>query len=244
MAEKSLIEWTESSWNPVTGCSKVSDGCLNCYAERLAKRLQKMGQKKYRNGFKVTCHEDSLEEPLRWKTERMIFVCSMSDLFHEKVPDEFIKEVFSVMNQAYWHTFQVLTKRAERLAEFARKVDWTDNIWAGVTVESKKYLHRIEYLKKIPAFVRFISMEPLLGPVPEIGKYLQDINWVIVGGESGFGARPMRKEWVIEIRNVCESAGVPFSFKQWGGVNKKKRGRLLDGKEYSQMPKVEKSILL
>jgi len=239
MAEKSLIEWTESSWNPVTGCSKISDGCLNCYAERLALRLQKMGLKKYRNGFKVTLHREALKEPLRWKTPRMIFVCSMSDLFHEEVPDSFIREIFWVMNRATQHIFQILTKRAERLAEFADKVKWSKNIWAGVTVESAKYLYRIDYLKKVPAKVKFISMEPLLGPVPEIREYLGEIDWVIVGGESGPNARPMRPEWVRDIRDACLAKGIPFFFKQWGGINKKKTGRKLDGKEYNEMPLTE-----
>jgi len=245
MAEKSLIEWTESSWNPITGCTKVSDGCLNCYAERLAKRLQKMGIKKYKNGFKLTLHSESLDEPLKWKGPRMVFVCSMSDLFHEDVPEEFIKEVFRVMNIARWHTFQVLTKRAERLAEFAEKVEWTSNIWAGVTVESAKYLYRIEYLKKVPATVKFVSMEPLLGPVPQIRRYLcNGVDWVIVGGESGPNARPMKPEWVRDIRDACEAESIPFFFKQWGGVNKKKTGRLLDGKEYNGMPMVKQDTLL
>ncbi|MEO2069433.1 MAG: phage Gp37/Gp68 family protein [Desulfurobacteriaceae bacterium] len=245
MAEKSLIEWTESSWNPITGCSKVSDGCKNCYAERLALRLKKMGVKKYRNGFKLTLHPESLDEPLRWKTPRMIFVCSMSDLFHKDVPEEFIKEIFRVMNDARMHTFQVLTKRAERLAEFADKVNWTSNIWAGVTVESEKYLYRVEYLRKVPAVVKFISMEPLLSPVSGLRKVIQGIDWVIVGGESGFNARPMKAEWVREIRDICEEFNVPFFFKQWGGVNKKKTGRELDGKIYDGMPSIiENSKLL
>ncbi len=238
MAEKSLIEWTESSWNPITGCSKISNGCKNCYAERLALRLKKMGVRKYRNGFRLTLHPEALDEPLKWKTSRMIFVCSMSDLFHEDVPDYFIKEVFRVMNDAAMHTFQVLTKRAERLAEFADKVEWTNNIWAGVTVESEKYLYRIDYLKRVPAAVRFVSMEPLLGPVPGLREVIKGVNWVIVGGESGPNARPMKAEWVREIRDICAEFGVPFFFKQWGGVNKKKAGRLLDGKEYNEIPPV------
>ena len=238
MAERSLIEWTESSWNPVTGCSKISDGCKNCYAQRLALRLKKMGVKKYRNGFKVMLHTDALDEPLRWKNSRMIFVCSMSDLFHEDVPDYFIKEVFRVMNKATMHTFQVLTKRAERLAKFADKVEWSKNIWAGVTVESEKYLYRIDYLKKVPAVVKFLSMEPLLGPVPRLREVIDGINWVIVGGESGPNARPMKAEWVREIRDICKEFQVPFFFKQWGGVNKKKTGRLLDGKEYNEIPQL------
>ncbi len=238
MAEKSLIEWTESSWNPITGCSKISDGCKNCYADRLALRLKKMGIRKYRNGFRLTLHPEALNEPLKWKTSRMIFVCSMSDLFHEDVPDYFIKEVFRVMNDATMHTFQVLTKRAERLAEFADKVEWTNNIWVGVTVESEKYLYRVNFLKKVPAVVKFLSMEPLLGPVPGLRKVIEGINWIIVGGESGPNARPMKAEWVREIRDICAEFGVPFFFKQWGGVNKKKAGRKLDGREYNEMPTV------
>jgi protein gp37 len=240
MAEKSLIEWTESSWNPITGCSEISEGCKNCYAQRMANRLKKMGIKKYRNGFKLTLHPEALDEPLRWKTPRMIFVCSMSDLFHKDVPDYFIKKVFKVMNDARMHTFQVLTKRAERLAKFADKVDWTPNIWAGVTVESEKYLYRVEYLKKVPAVIKFLSMEPLLGPVPGLREVIKGVDWVIVGGESGFNARPMKVEWVREIRDICKEFNVPFFFKQWGGINKKKTGRRLDGRTYDEMPKITK----
>jgi len=235
MALNSSIEWTETTWNPITGCNKISDGCLNCYAERLAKRLKAMGLEKYKNGFKLSIHPETLEEPLKWKKKQMIFVCSMSDIFHKDVPDEFIIQIFEVMNKAHWHIFQVLTKRAERIPKIMDKVKWTPNIWLGTTIESPKYLYRIDYLKQAPAKVKFLSLEPLLADIPNLP--LDYIDWVIVGGESGPGARPMKKEWVINIKKQCEKAGVPFFFKQWGGVNKKKTGRLLDGKTYDEMPK-------
>jgi len=230
----SKIEWTESSWNPVTGCTKVSEGCKNCYAERMAKRLKAMGQLNYRNGFEVTCHPDALALPLKWKKPRTIFVNSMSDLFHEKIPPAFLDEIFFRMNEARWHTFQVLTKRAEYMARIAGRFNWTPNIWMGVTVESAKHVDRMNFLRGVPAAVRFLSLEPLLGPIPDLD--LKGIDWVIVGGESGPGARPMRKEWVLEIRDRCLDAGVSFFFKQWGGVQKKKAGRLLEDKIWDQMP--------
>jgi len=230
----SKIEWTESSWNPVTGCTKVSDGCKNCYAERMAKRLKAMGQPNYQNGFKVTCHPHTLSLPLKWKKPRTIFVNSMSDLFHEEIPLAFLDEIFFTMNEARWHTFQILTKRAEYMARIASRFNWTPNIWMGVTVESAKYIDRIDLLRSVPAAVRFLSLEPLLGPIRDLN--LKGIDWVIVGGESGPGARPMRKEWVLEIRDRCLNAGVPFFFKQWGGVQKKKAGRLLEDKIWDQMP--------
>ncbi|RLG32078.1 hypothetical protein DRN97_08215 [Methanosarcinales archaeon] len=235
MALKSKIEWTESTWNPVTGCSKISLGCSNCYAERFAKRLQRIGYPKYRNGFKVTLHPEELTKPLLWKKPMMIFVVSMGDLFHEDVPDEFIESVFDVMNRAHWHIFQVLTKRVERMFEIASKVHWTPNIWAGVTVEHRMYISRIKILKRIPAIVKFISMEPLLSDMPTID--LHGIDWVIVGGESGPGARPMDPEWVRHIRNMVKAQDVAFFFKQWGGINKKKNGRMLDGKVWNEYPK-------
>lgn len=228
------IEWTESTWNPVTGCTKISAGCLNCYAERMAKRLKAMGQRNYKNGFRVTCHKRTLEQPLKWKTARMIFVNSMSDLFHEKVPDNFIAAVFDVMNRANWHQFQVLTKRNERLVELAPRLKWPTNVWMGVSVENKRAKHRIESLQAVPAAVRFLSIEPLLESLGRIN--LAGIHWVIVGGESGPGARPMKEAWVQEIKTQCETANVPFFFKQWGGVNKKKAGRLLDGKTWEEVP--------
>ena len=230
----SKIEWTESSWNPVTGCTKISEGCRNCYAERMARRLKAMGQPNYRNGFKVTCHPHTLTLPLKWKKPRTIFVNSMSDLFHEEIPLAFLDEIFFTMNEARWHTFQVLTKRAEYMAQISGRFNWSPNIWMGVTVESAKHVDRMDFLRDVPAAVRFLSLEPLLGPIPDLN--LEGIDWVIVGGESGPGARPMRKEWVLEIRDRCLDAGVPFFFKQWGGVQKKKAGRLLEDKIWDQMP--------
>ena len=230
----SKIEWTESTWNPVTGCTKISSGCANCYAERMAKRLQCMGQANYAAGFNVVMHRQLLDMPLRWKKPQMIFVNSMSDLFHEKIPVSFIKEIFETMSKAYWHTFQVLTKRSERLAELAPKLDWPENVWIGVSVEDEAYKYRIDDLRKVPSAVRFLSLEPLLGLVS--GLDLTGIHWVIVGGESGPGARPMAKTWVRDIRKQCRKGNVPFFFKQWGGVNKKKTGRLLDGRVYNGMP--------
>ena len=234
MADKSAIEWTEATWNPTTGCTKISLGCKNCYAERLARRLQAMGNPKYANGFQLTLHEDALDIPLRWKKPRKIFVNSMSDLFHEDIPLDFIRRVFQTMQQANWHIFQILTKRAERLAELAPQLPWPPHIWVGVTVEEQRYTYRIDLLRTVPAAVRFLSLEPLLGPLPNLN--LEGIHWVIVGGESGPGARPMRPEWVTDIRDQCLAANVPFFFKQWGGVHKKRAGRILEGRTWDQMP--------
>lgn len=231
---KSAIEWTESTWNPLTGCNKISPGCKNCYAERMAKRLQAMGQEKYRNGFRLTLHPDVLEEPLGWTKPQMIFVNSMSDLFHKDVPVEFIQRVFNVMCRAHWHTFQVLTKRAERLLELDSQLDWPANVWMGVSVENSDYKFRIDLLRQTHARIKFLSLEPLLGPLPEMN--LSNIDWVIVGGESGPKARPIRPEWVQDIRNQCVHASVPFFFKQWGGTNRKKTGRLLDGQIWNGLP--------
>ena len=231
---QSRIEWTESTWNPLTGCNKISPGCKHCYAERMSKRLHAMGQPNYANGFKLTLHPQALEKPLEWKTPQVIFVNSMSDLFHKDVPLEFIQSVFDVMKRAHWHQFQVLTKRSERLAEISSKLEWTDNIWMGVSVENADYTFRIDHLRKTGAKIKFLSVEPLLGPIPKMN--LKGINWVIVGGESGPGARPLEKEWVVGIRDHCVKAKVPFFFKQWGGVQKKKAGRLLDGRTWDQMP--------
>jgi len=235
MATHSGIEWTESTWNPLTGCTKISPGCKHCYAERMAKRLKAMGQANYANGFKLTLHENALEKPLGWKTPQVIFVNSMSDLFHKDVPLEFIQRVFDVMKRAHWHQFQVLTKRSERLAELSPHLEWTDNIWMGVSVENKDYVYRINDLRKTGAKIKFLSVEPLLGPIPKVN--LKGINWVIVGGESGPGARPLEREWVVGVRDQCKKAKVPFFFKQWGGVQKKKAGRLLDGRTYDEMPR-------
>ncbi len=229
----SKIEWTDETWNPVTGCTKVSPGCKHCYAERMALRLQAMGQANYANGFNLTLHPKMLVLPLHWKKPRRIFVNSMSDLFHEDVSAYFIYEVFQTMRRADWHAFQVLTKRSDRLRSMS-SLPWTRNIWAGVSVENADYVHRIDDLRACGAAVKFLSLEPLLGPLPYLD--LTGIHWVIVGGESGPGARPMAVTWVRDIRNQCLDANVPFFFKQWGGVNKKRAGRLLDGRTWDEMP--------
>ena len=234
MATNSAIEWTESTWNPVTGCTKISPGCKHCYAERMAKRLQAMGQPNYANGFNLTMHEHVLELPLKWKKPQTIFVNSMSDLFHESVNVEFVQRAFDVMRRASRHQFQVLTKRSERLRQLSPILTWAPNIWMGVSVENEDYVFRIDDLRQTGAHIKFLSLEPLLGPVRDLR--LDGIDWVIVGGESGPGARPMRKSWVIDIRDQCHSASVSFFFKQWGGVNKKRRGRLLEGRTWDQMP--------
>lgn len=234
MGQKSAIEWTGSTWNPVTGCVKISPGCMHCYAERMAKRLQAMGQPNYANGFKLAMHEHALELPLKWKKPQTIFVNSMSDLFHKDVPLSFIKKVFDAMNRAHWHTFQVLTKRADRLLELSKELPWASNIWMGVTVENNDYVHRIDRLRESGAYLRFLSIEPLLSAIPDMN--LDGIDWVIVGGESGPGARPVDPTWVTDIRDQCRNADVPFFFKQWGGVRKKKAGRELEGKTWDEMP--------
>jgi len=231
---RTKIEWTETTWNPVTGCTKVSPGCLHCYAERMAVRLRAMGQPNYANGFRPSTHEAMLDAPLSWKKPQMVFVNSMSDIFHEDVPTSFILKAFDVMRRASWHTFQVLTKRSKRLLELDPKIDWRSNVWMGVTVENAKYVSRIDHLRKTRANIKFLSVEPLLGPLPKLD--LRGIDWVIVGGESGPGARPMKQEWVLEIRKRCEELGLPFFFKQWGGVNKKRTGRLLEGRTWDQLP--------
>jgi protein gp37 len=235
MAQNSKIEWTECTWNPVTGCSKISPGCKHCYAERMALRLQAMGQPNYRNGFDVTIHQHMLELPLKWRNPRNIFVNSMGDMFHRLVPNNFVAECFRIMTKATQHQFQLLTKRSSCLQQLACDLPWPQNVWTGVTVETADYLERIDHLRKTPAAVKFLSLEPLLGPIPDIN--LEDIDWVIAGGESGPGARPMDPKWVIDIRDQCLAAGVPFFFKQWGGVRKKLAGRILQGQTYSQMPR-------
>lgn len=234
MSNNSNIEWTESTWNPLTGCTKISPGCKHCYAERMALRLKAMGQPNYANGFNMTIHEHALELPLTWKKPQVVFVNSMSDLFHEAVPVEFVFKVFGIMRQASWHTFQVLTKRSQRLADLGKEIHWSGNIWMGVSVENDNYQYRIDDLKKTKAPIKFLSLEPLLGPLPNLD--LQDINWVIAGGESGPGARPIKENWVIDIKEQCLTAGVPFFFKQWGGFNKKRNGRLLQGQTWDEMP--------
>lgn len=233
---KSSIEWTESTWNPVTGCTKISPGCKHCYAERMAKRLRAMGQANYRDGFAVSLHEHMLELPLGWKKPQTIFVNSMSDLFHEKIPESFIQRVFEVMRAAPQHTFQVLTKRAERLDKLALGIDWPANVWMGVSVETAEYRYRVDHLRQTSARVRFVSFEPLLGAVGPVD--LTGIHWAIVGGESGPEARPVQDAWVTSLRDQCLDAGVAFFFKQWGGTNKKKAGRLLEGRTWDGMPPV------
>ncbi len=234
MGTATKIEWTDATWNPVTGCSKISPGCKHCYAERLALRLRAMGNRTYANGFKVTCHENLIDAPATWKTSRMIFVNSMSDLFHEDIPFDFIQRVFQTMQRSPRHRFQVLTKRSERLLRLSRDLPWPQNVWMGVSVENADYLYRIEHLRQTGAKCKFLSCEPLLGSLADMK--LDHIDWVIVGGESGPKARPMSRLWVTEIRDQCLKAAVPFFFKQWGGTNKKKSGRLLEGRTWDQLP--------
>lgn len=234
MAQHTAIEWTDSSWNPVTGCTKVSLGCKHCYAERMAKRLRAMGSANYANGFKLTVHEHMLALPLSWKKPAMVFVNSMSDLFHKEVPTDFIHRTFEAMRQAAWHRFQVLTKRSARLLELAPEIVWPENVWMGVSVETQRYTPRIDHLRSIDARVRFLSLEPLLGPLPDLD--LHGIDWVIVGGESGPGARPLKERWVVDIRDQCLASSVPFFFKQWGGIRKRRNGRELQGRTWDEMP--------
>ncbi|MBD3275678.1 MAG: DUF5131 family protein [Candidatus Marinimicrobia bacterium] len=238
MSQKSEIEWTESTWNPVTGCSKISAGCKNCYAETMAYRLKAMGQQNYVNGFKLTLQPHMLEKPLQWKSSQIIFVNSMSDLFHESVPLSYIKEVFATMNKANWHHFQILTKRSERLKNIHKQLDWSPHIWMGVSVENQDMIPRIDHLRNINAGIKFLSLEPLIGPISNLN--LNNIDWVIAGGESGHNARPVKEDWIIDIRDQCEFAGVPFFFKQWGGFNKKKNGRVLEGRTWDEMPEIIK----
>jgi len=235
MTTNSSIEWTEATWNPVTGCTKTSVGCQHCYAERMALRLRAMGQPNYAHGFSVTLHPHALGLPLAWKKPQMIFVNSMSDLFHEDVPLDFIQKVFDVMRRADWHTYQILTKRSERLLELDRQLAWPSHVWMGVTVENADYTYRIDHLRQTHAAAKFLSVEPLLGAIPNLD--LTGIQWVVVGGESGIGARPMKPEWVTDIHDTCLGAKVPFFFKQWGGVNKKKAGRQLDGRTWDELPR-------
>lgn len=235
MSLNSSIEWTEATWNPVTGCTKISPGCKYCYAARMAKRLKAMGQPNYVNGFKLTMHEHTLTLPLSWKKPQTIFVNSMSDLFHKNVSDDFIFRVFDIMSRAKWHRFQLLTKRSERLMELSPRLPWMSNIWMGVSVENQDYTFRIDHLRKTAAYIKYISFEPLLGYVRKLD--LDGIDWVIVGGESGPKSRPIDPSWVIDIRNQCQKSGVPFFFKQWGGFNKKKAGRTLEGRIWDEMPR-------
>ena len=241
MPKTSKIEWTQFTWNPVTGCSRVSEGCRHCYAERMATRLHAMGSPRYHNSFKVTLHSDLIDLPRRMAKPRLIFVNSMSDLFHDKVHDDFIYRIFDTMAACTQHTFQILTKRSERLRQIASKLPWPANVWMGVSVEDQRVVSRISDLAQVPAQVRFLSLEPLLGPLQNL--QLEGIHWVIVGGESGPGARPMDEPWVQAIRQQCEDTNVAFFFKQWGGVNKRATGRILNKRTYDQMPKVASSPL-
>ncbi|MEH2508028.1 protein gp37 [Bradyrhizobium sp. AZCC 1578] len=253
MASNSPIEWTEATWNPVGGCTILSPGCTNCYAMRLARRLEAMGQSKYAgttrvsggrakwNG-KIVLDEAALGIPLKWKNPKIIFVNSMSDLFHEKVPFDFIERVFDVMRRARHHTFQVLTKRADRLADVADTLPWPNNVWMGVSVESDAYIGRIDHLRSTPAYIKFLSLEPLLGPLDDLD--LNGIDWAIAGGESGPAARPMDPDWVRSIRDQCVDAGVAFHFKQWGGVQKKQTGRVLDGRTWDELPTAKRFMVM
>jgi protein gp37 len=234
---KTKIEWTQDSWNPTTGCDKISSGCLNCYAERMSFRLQKMGNPKYADGFNLKPHSNALLEPYKWKKSRKVFVNSMSDLFHENLPFEFIEAVFKVMNENPSHIFQILTKRSNILEKYSQKLSWSKNIWMGVTVEDRRALSRIDALRNTGAYIKFLSCEPLLSDLEQID--LRSIDWVIVGGESGANARPMSESWVQNILKQCKDADVPFFFKQWGGFNKKKNGKLLNGRTYQEMPHVK-----
>jgi protein gp37 len=231
---QSSIEWTEMTWNPTTGCSKISAGCKFCYAEIMSHRLQAMGLEKYKDGFETRMHPDQLLIPYSWKSSKVVFVNSMSDLFHEDIHLDFIKQVFKVMNENPNHVFQILTKRAERLGEVHAELKWTHNIWMGVSVENEKVADRVDYLRTTNAKVKFLSCEPLIGPLPNLN--LKKIDWVIVGGESGHRPRPMLADWVLDIQEQCEKSDVAFFFKQWGGKNKKASGRLLNGRTYDAMP--------
>jgi Bacteriophage protein gp37 len=231
---QSSIEWTEMTWNPTTGCNKISAGCKHCYAEVMARRLHAMGIEKYEKGFKLAIHESALDIPYTWKSPKIVFVNSMSDLFHKDIPVEFIQRVFKVMNDNPQHVFQVLTKRADVLLKHSDKLQWGHNIWMGVSVENEKVMDRIEYLRRSGARVKFLSCEPLIGPLPNL--QLQGIDWVIVGGESGMKPRPMETDWVLEILDQCQKQNVKFFFKQWGGTNKKKAGRVLLNRTWDDMP--------
>jgi len=234
MGTRSNIEWTELTWNPATGCTKISQGCKNCYAERMAKRLHAMGSERYRNRFAVTLHPDLVDQPKRWRSPRLVFVNSMSDLFHPDIPADYIARVFRTMAECPQHTFQVLTKRSDRLADLAPSLPWPGNVWMGTSVEDRRVIHRIADLVSVPAAVRFLSCEPLIGPLDRLP--LKGIHWVIVGGESGPRARPMQREWALSILRQCRAAGVPFFFKQWGGPRKDLTGRELNGRLYDEMP--------
>jgi protein gp37 len=242
MADNSAIEWTEATWNPVTGCDRISPGCAHCYARTFAERWRGVPGHAYEQGFDMRLWPERIDQPLKWKRPRQIFVNSMSDLFHPEVPDEFIAEVFATMVEADWHVFQILTKRPERLLELAGELPWPPHVWMGVSIENRRFVHRADLLREVPAAVRFISAEPLLGPLE--GLDLTDIHWLIAGGESGAGHRPIREEWVLDLRDRCEDAGVAFFFKQWGGFRPKSNGRLLEGREWNAMPAASEEALV
>jgi len=241
MSLQSRIEWTDATWNPITGCTKISKGCANCYAERIANWLKSINRPNYANGFDLTLHPHMLPKPIYWKKPQRIFVNSMSDTFHEDVPFQFIENIFQIMQSAYWHTFMVLTKRSSRLLKYSNRLPWPNNVWAGVTVECKEYIYRIEDLKQTPAKIKFVSFEPLIGPIYSLK--LDGIDWVIVGGESGPGARRIDPDWVRYIRDICHDINIPFFFKQWGGIKKKRTGRVIDGETWDEHPLTEPSII-
>ncbi len=242
MADNSAIEWTEATWNPVTGCDRISPGCAHCYARTFAERWRGVPGHAYEQGFDMRLWPERIDQPLRWKRPRQIFVNSMSDLFHPEVPDEFIAEVFATMVEADQHVFQILTKRPERLLELADELPWPPHVWMGVSIENRRFVHRADLLREVPAAIRFISAEPLLGPLE--GLDLTDIHWLIAGGESGAGHRPIREEWVLDLRDRCEDEGVAFFFKQWGGFRPKSNGRLLEGREWNAMPATSEEALV
>jgi protein gp37 len=242
MADNSAIEWTEATWNPVTGCDQISPGCAHCYAKTFAERWRGVPDHPYEQGFDLRLWAERIDQPLRWKRSRQIFVNSMSDLFHPDVPDEFIAEVFATMIEADWHVFQILTKRPERLIELADELPWPPHVWMGVSIENRRFVHRADLLREVPAAIRFISAEPLLGPLE--GLDLTDIHWLIAGGESGPGHRPIREEWVLDLRDRCEGEDVAFFFKQWGGARPKSNGRLLEGREWDAMPRASEEAVV
>jgi protein gp37 len=241
VADRSAIEWTEATWNPVTGCTQISPGCAHCYAKTFAERWRGVPGHPYEQGFELKLWPERLDQPLRWRRPRVIFVNSMSDLFHEEIPEVFIEEVFRVMGEADWHVFQVLTKRHERLLELCDRLPWPPNVWIGVSIENRRFIHRADYLRQVPAAVRFISAEPLLGPLEDLD--LSGVDWLIAGGESGPGHRPVREEWLIELRDRCGEKDVAFFFKQWGGARPKSGGRLLEGRSWDEMP-VQRSAFI
>jgi len=241
VADRSAIEWTEATWNPVTGCTQVSPGCAHCYAKTFAERWRGVPGHPYEQGFELKLWPERLDQPLRWRRPRTIFVNSMSDLFHEEIPDVFVEEIFRVMGEADWHVFQILTKRHERLLELCDQLPWPPNVWMGVSIENRRFVHRADYLRQVPAAVRFISAEPLLGPLEDLN--LGGVDWLIAGGESGPGHRPVREEWLIELRDRCSEEDVAFFFKQWGGARPKSGGRLLDGRSWDEMPAERSTVV-